>query len=162
MTPEKAFRSGGRNPHNGLCVRDWYALGCNFAPMRVMHEGTVLFGFRILICTDMASRYMMHTHFLLGVPDAVRVADLIQCFADVNSKYGPPRVGVVISHSVWYSSAEMIFDEDTAPQGEFLRNNEIEFGPMSHIDKIGIQSWASGLGIHCEFNADNVADYPTR
>ena len=159
MTPESAFRSKGRNPKTGVWVRDWYALGCVFAQDHVMYEGEALFGIRILACSDVASQYMMHFIMLPRQPDAVRAEDIIKCFGECISKHGPPRMGVIVSHSVWQSSAEMLLDEDTAPQGEFLKDHEIEFGPMAYEEKQAVENWAREQGFHCEFNGDNINDY---
>lgn len=156
MTPESAFRSGGQNPESGVWVKDWYALGCVFAQSPVMHEDEVLFGFRVLACTDVASEYMMHFTMLPRQPDPVRAEDVIQCLGECISKHGAPRVGVVISHGVWLSSAELLLDEDTAPRGEFLRDHEIEFGPMAYEEKQAIEEWARKQGFRCEFSGDNI------
>ncbi|HEY3897352.1 MAG TPA: hypothetical protein VGM54_02000 [Chthoniobacter sp.] len=159
MTPKRAFDSGGQNPNSSLWVRDWYGVGCTFVPNRVRHQGVILFGFRILGCMDMASHYSMYQHFIPQPPDALRATDVIQCLEDTIARHGPPRIGVAISHSVWLSSAELLLDEDTRPQGKFLHDNEIEFGPMSYQEKVKIEAWASKFDIHCEFDADNISNY---
>ena len=56
------------------------------------------------------------------------------------------------------SSTEMLLDEDTAPQGQFLQAEDIEFGPMPYSVKQAIEAWVTSLGVRCEFNADNISN----
>lgn len=156
MSPAEAFNSGGRNPQLGVWVRDWYALVCTFLPTPVRHEEGILVGMRVLACLDMASRYAMHHHLVSRKPDVLRADDVIQFLTVTIAEYGLPKIGIIVSHSTWQSSTAMLLDEDTAVQGEFLRDNDIEFGPMSHEDIVAIKYWAAERGILCEFNANNV------
>src|ERR1700731_686925 len=120
MTPKRAFESGGFNPNNGLRVKQWYAVGCTFIPRRVRFETEILFGFRHLACMDVASHYTMHHKPLPRQPDPLKATDVIGFLSEVVQQHGRPSEGIVISHSAWLSSTEMLLDEDTAPQGQFL------------------------------------------
>jgi hypothetical protein len=160
MTPKRAFESGGFNPNNGLHVKQWYGVGCTFVPQRVRFEGEILFGFRLLACMDVASHYTMHHKPLPRPPDPLKAVDVIEFLSEAVQQYGPPHDGIVVSHSAWLSSTEMLLDEDTAPQGQFLQREEIEFGPMEHGDKQAIETWVQSLGVRCEFNADNISNAP--
>jgi hypothetical protein len=157
VTPKKAFDSGGFNPNNGLFVKDWYGVGCVFVPQRVRHENEILFGFRMLACTDMASHFDMHRISISKAPAPVMSAEIRLLLEETIERHGKPHHGIAISHSVWQSSLEMFLDEDTEPQGRFLKENEIEFGPMRDDEQQKIRQWIEGIGVRCEFNADNIS-----
>jgi len=158
MSPKEAFDSGGFNPNNGLRVKQWYGVGCTFIPRRVRFEDEIFFGFRVLGCMDIASHYSMHHKPLPRQPAPLQAAEIIDFLSEVIDQHGPPLDGVVISHSAWLSSTEMLLDEDTAPQGEFLQAEEIEFGPMPDSVKQAVVAWVTSLGVKCEFNADNISN----
>ena len=131
-------------------------MGCVFCPQPVQKEDEILIGFRMLSIVDIASGYIMHFDHLPCAPSAVDSATVIKLLSDAIKIHGAPRQGIVISHSVWLSSTELALDEDTATQGEFLQRYDIQFGPMTHEDKVRIRDWILSLGVRCEFNADNI------
>jgi len=156
MSPKEAFESRGRNPKTGLWVKDWYCMGCVFSPQPVLSQGRLLVGFRTLVCTDAASYFLMHWSPIRGGRDRLTADQVIGFFSGVLDKHGPPRLGVVVSHSAWLSSTELAIDPDTAPQGEFLAASGISFPPMAAVDCDAIRAWADALGIAREFDADNI------
>jgi len=48
---------------------------------------------------------------------------------------GLPRIGILLSPSVWKSSQEMLLDEQTDQRGEILQKMEIEIAPMLQKEK---------------------------
>ncbi len=48
---------------------------------------------------------------------------------------GMPRIGILLSPSVWQSSQEMLLDEQTDQRGEILQKMEIEIAPMLQKEK---------------------------
>lgn len=156
MTPERAFHSRGFNPKMNLWVHDWHAMGTIFMEAHIIHEGRIITGMRGLTMMDMASHFNMHWKLVERPPDAATANDVITLLDETFSKYQQPKMGVVISNSVWYSSFELLADEDTAPRGKALKDMEIDFGPMSWDDKKKISDWVTAKGIRCEFNADDI------
>ena len=156
MTPQEAFQSKGFNPKMGLWANDWYAAGSTFVEANIIHEGNIITGMRVLTVLDVASHYHMHFKMIESAPDAARADDVICLLNETFTKYQRPQVGVVISNSVWYSSLELLNDEDTTDRGEFLRDIGAEFGPMSWDGKKKLSDWATAQGLRCEFNGDNI------
>jgi hypothetical protein len=156
MSPKEAFESRGRNPSTGLWVKDWYVIGCVFSSQPVLYQGSLLVGFRTLVCTDAASFFLMHRAPIPAPPDRLTADQVIAFLSDVVSRHGLPRLGVAISHSAWLSSTELAIDPDTAPQGEFLATGGIRFPPMAAEDCDAIRARVTALGVACEFDADNI------
>ena len=157
MTPEQAFKSGGRNPKTGLWVHEWYACGSVFMPRPVLHEGKILLGIRQLTALDMASHFCMDFDMEPEAPDTLRANRLIPFLERVGERHGRPSKGWVISHSSWLSSLELALDDDTAQQGRFLEQAGIEFGPMSDRDKREIEAWGAKQEISVIFDADQIS-----
>ena len=158
MTPKETFDSNGYNPNSGLQVRDWYGVGCVFFPRGVLVDTEPVFGMRVLEVIDIASHFVIHHKPIPHRPNALRAQEVIDFLTETIAAHGPPRLGIVISHSAWLSSTELEFDEDTAVQGSYLQKAEIDFPPMSYDDKMKIEYWIKSHGVRCEFNADNISD----
>ena len=156
MTPEQAFKSGGRNPNSGLWVREWFAFGSVFTPNPIMHEGEVLLGIRQVTALDVASGYFMGFDMLPEAPDTLRATRLIPFMERIFDDFGVPSKGCVVSHSCWLSSLELELDEDTAEQGEFLEKCGIQFGPMPDLDKTEISAWGDSRGIKILYDGDQI------
>jgi hypothetical protein len=156
MTPEQAFRSGGRNPNSGIWVREWFACGSVFTPQPILHEGELLFGVRSVTALDVASGFFMGFDMQPEPPDAVRAHRLIPFLERICDEYGDPSKGWVVSHSCWLSSLELALDDDTAEQGRFLETNGIEFGPMPDSDKAEISAWGSKRGFSILYDGDQI------
>lgn len=156
MTPEQAFKSGGQHPITGWRVRDWYGFVSVFTQARVMNEGAEIIGLRQVVAKDMASGYVMAFDALPEQPGTLRCSRLIPFIDRVCGERGQPIKGIVISHSCWFSSLELEIDEDTAEQGEFLREFGIEFAPMPDTDKEEIRAWGAAMGLAVLFDADQI------
>lgn len=102
---------------------------------------------------------MMHCDHIPEDPTPLSFEQIVHLLEGNFAKYQRSKVGIVISHSAWLSSHELYLDEDTAPQGEFLHRNGIEFGPMTQENKEKIYRWGNSLGLAVEFNADNINNY---
>jgi hypothetical protein len=157
MTPKDAFNSGGQNPNSEIWVKDWYLMGCIFSATPVQHQGEVLIGMRIASVIDVASYYTMGYIAIPKPPTAMNYDDVIGLLTTVLKQHGPPKCGIVISHSCWLSSSAMLKDADIAPRIETLKNKGIKFGPMKDDDKKRIIRWVEVEdGLRCEFDPENM------
>ncbi len=157
MTPAEAFASKGKNPNNGLSVHDWYALGCVFFPQTILIGDKPIIGLRQISVLDMASFYTMHFKLIPCEPTTATADDVIGLLKETFDRCQKPRCGVVVGPSVWYSSQELLFDEDTAPRCQNFENWGIEFAPMTQRHKDEILTWCKTQGVRCLFNADQVS-----
>ena len=156
MTPEQAFKMGGRHPRSGLWARQWYAVGTVFFPQGVEDQGKAFLGFRMLTCMDMASHYNMDFRALLKDPEPLTAVELIEFSQSLIDKFGKPSAGFIYSHSCWLSSTELVLDEDTAEQGEFLEQLGFAFGPMPQREKDDLEKWGRDHGFVVVFDANQV------
>ena len=156
MTPEQAFRSGGRNPNNGLWVREWFAFVSAFTQYPLMYEGGEQLDIRLVTAIDVASGYRMGFDILPEATGTLRATRLIPFMERIFDDFGVPSKGCVVSHSCWLSSLELALDEDTAEQGEFLERCGIQFGPMPDMDKAEISAWGDSRGIKIIYDGDQI------
>jgi len=154
-TPKEFFERGGLNPEMGVAVHDWYAVGSAFLPP-VQDKGNLILAARNLICTDMASFFTMDFEVLPRHGASTTAADLVPLLTRVFKQFGRPHVGVVLSHSVWVSSAVMATDPDLKDRGEVLAHCGVSFPEMSLAEKDRIFKWIVAQGLKCEFDADNI------
>jgi hypothetical protein len=157
MTPKDAFNSGGQNPNTGMRVKDWYLMGCIFAGTAVEYQGQVLVRTRIASVIDVASHYTMAFTPIPKPPTAMNSEEVVGLLTTVLKQHGPPRCGIVISHSCWLSSADMLKDADIAPRLKTLKTEGIQFGPMEQADRDRVETWVKSMvGVRCEFDPDNM------
>lgn len=154
-TPKARFEQGGMNAMLGISARDWYALGCAFAPP-LKDKGRVIIGARTILCTDVASFFTMDYAIMARPPDPTMAGDLIPILERLFAKYGKPKVGVLISPSVWASSASILADEDIKDRSEVLAQNQLSFEEMSLSEKELISKWLLAQGMRCEFDESKV------
>ena len=157
MTPERAFKSGGRNPNSGLWAGEWYAVGCVFFPQVVEDGGKQFFGFRMLTCMDVASTFLLGHQLLLRDPEALRSGEVIEFAERILDKFPSRLKGMVSSHSCWLSSLELVMDDETEEQGRFLEASGLSFGPMADGDKAELVAWGTGRGLAILFDGDQIS-----
>ncbi len=155
-TPQEFFDAGAFNPEIGLRVRDWYAIGSAFLPQPIQHNDGVIVAARNLLCSDVASYFMMDFEIVARQTDATQAGDIIPMLERVFDKYGKPTHGVIVSHSVWVSSDEMASDEDMVDRGADLQSVGVSFDAMSETEKRKLEQWIIAQGVRCEFDANNV------
>ena len=107
----------------------------------------------------MASFHVLHSLILQQEPQSVSSGQVTALLEQVFEIHQRPRKGVIVGHTVWLSSHELLLDEDTSVQGDFLERNGVCFGPMKYEEKMKITEWAKRLGLAIEFNADNINNY---
>jgi len=130
LTPLQAFQQGARNHNLGIFPRDWYALSCGLSPERVAHDGSDYFGFRMLNFFDLSSGSHLHLGLVLRDPEPLKASDLIPFFEELLAQHGPPKYGLVISHSAHLSTFDLFIDKDTCALGAFLFEHGIKFDAM--------------------------------
>ena len=157
MTNQEFFESEGRDPDSGFFVYDWYAMGCTFFDQPVHKDGELLLGVRSLATIDLASYYIMHATHQAKSASPVTSQEIIDHFTALFAKHRPPRIGIVISHSVWVSSQTFFTDPDLISRSDVIEDLELSFSEMDDTDKLRILDWASGLEIRCEFDGNKVS-----
>ena len=128
-------------------------------PEPYSQDGKEGFGFRIVIGVDEATNFILSMHPFHKPPSVLNYAELVPIMDDVIERFGVPNKGFVISHSSWLSSTELVIDEDTSEQGEFLEEIGASFGPMTDSDKDAFRKWADSHGVLMLFDADQIPDY---
>ena len=154
-TPKEFFEQGSHNPELGVSSRDWYAIGSAFLPP-IEHEGHTIVCARNLLCTDVASFFAMGFEIVPRSPEPTKASDIIPLLERVFREHGMPKQGVVISHSAWVSSYEMIADPDLSDRGETLSDFNVSFGEMTILEKEKITNWIEQRGIKCEFDGNKI------
>ena len=130
-----------------------------FLPQAYSHDGEEGFGFRMVVGVDEATNFILSMHPFYFPPAVLNYAELVPIMDDVVHRFGLPTKGFIISHSCWLSSTELVIDEDTNEQGEFLEGIGATFGPMSDTDKDRFRAWADSMGVLMLFDADQISNY---
>jgi hypothetical protein len=152
-------KRGFIDPSTAAVVHDWYVCGSMFYPGGVQAGADIIYGVRTLAVMDFATQYIMAHKVIADAPRPVTAPELIGLFQDAFQHAGRnPRIGIIVSCSVWYSSDQLAQDPDTADRGEFFVENDISFAAMSDSEKSKLSAWGKGLGIRVLFDANEMAD----
>jgi len=145
---------------------DWFAIGQMFLGPYCYDDpksGTpsaqkfgVNVGIQNLAAIDVASQYVLHERPVEKTPSPFTAAEIVTFLKEVFERHGKPRVGVLLSRSIWQSSAEMLLDDQVGERADCLRKLDIEFGPMDNRDKDKVVAWLGKHGIRVEFDEDRL------
>jgi hypothetical protein len=148
-------------------IGDWFALGQLFyGPFHFddPKSGTpcaqkfgVNIGVQVLAAMDVVSQYALHGRPVEKTPSPFTAAEILAFLREVFDRHGLPRVGVLLSQSAWQSSAEMLLDDQVAQRAGFLRELDIDFGPMDIREKDKIVASLRELGLRVEFDEDRMS-----
>src|ERR1700722_4850853 len=136
---------------------DWFALGQIFSgpfyyddPKSGTPSATkfgVNVGIQILAAMDVASQYMLHGRPIEKTPSPFTADEILTFLHEVFEKHGLPRVGILLSSSVWQSSTEMLLDDQVGQRATVLRDMEIEIDPMDTREKEKIMASLKRRGL---------------
>ena len=156
MTPKEAYETKGQNPKSGIWVNEWHAYGSVFMPNSVKVGEGVITGMRTINSSDIASGFVMDIELVAMEPDAITGSQIISFIERVIKGYSKPSRGVIISHSCWLSSCELVEDEDTEQQGLFLESEGIKFDSMSQNTKDELLAWGRDNDLIILFDANEI------
>jgi hypothetical protein len=146
---------------------DWFALGQVFSgpfyyddpksgtPCATKFGANV--GVQMLAAMDVASQYMLHSRPVEKTPSPFTANEILSFLQEVFEKHGIPHIGVLLSKSVWQSSTEMLLDDEVGPRATFLRDMDIEIGPMHAGEKEKAVASLSQLGIKVTFDSESLS-----
>lgn len=86
------------------------------------------------------------------IPSPFTALEIMEFLQPVFQNHGLPRVGIVISKSVWLSSHEITRDPDLRPQSKPLRDYGIKFTAMAESEKFDLSNTISALGLKADFD----------
>lgn len=148
--------------------KDWYAIGNIFVNPFYFDDplsGTpsakkfgVNIGIQVLTAMDVGASFALHARPVEKTPNFYTAEEILNFLKEVFSLHGKPRIGVVVSHSVWQSSQEMLLDPDTNDRGEFLKNLDVDIPPMPEVEKEKLSRAISQLGLRIEFDGDKIME----
>ena len=146
---------------------DWFALGQIFGGPFYYDDpksGTacatksgVNVGVHILAAMDVASKYMLHSRPIEKTPSPFTANEILTFLRDVFEKHGMPRIGVLLSNSVWQSSTEMLIDDQVSQRAAVLRDMDIEIGPMHAAEKDKVIAAIKQLDLKITFDAEDLS-----
>jgi hypothetical protein len=145
---------------------DWFAIGQLFSEPYCYDDpksGTpsaenfgLNIGLQSLAALDVASQFVLHGRPFEKTPSPYNASEIVGFLKEVFGLHGKPRVGILLSRSVWQSSAEMLLDDHVGERADCLRKLEIEFGPMNILEKDKVAAWLAKQGIRLEFDENKL------
>jgi|GEM_PF-2567861 len=125
---------------------DWLALGQIFTDPFWFEQPTggdpsytskgASLGVQILAAMDAGTQKFLHASPIPKTPAPFTAEEIMNFLnATFDRVGGLPRIGILLSPSVWKSSQEMLLDEQTDQRGEILQKMEIEIAPMLQKEK---------------------------
>jgi hypothetical protein len=146
--------------------KDWYALGQVF-PQPYCFDNPkgsdtsakkygVSIGIQVLSAVDAVDGFYYHAKPLSRAPGALTAQEVLSFLNEVFSRHGKPRLGVIVGHSVWMSSHEMLLDDDIAERAQILKELDVEIGPMQQSEKDEIRTSLTRQGLRVEFDPDDM------
>ena len=145
---------------------DWFALGQLFCGPYYYDDpksGTpcatkfgVNVGVQALAAIDLVTQYALYTRPVEKTPSPYTAEEILTFLREVFEKHGLPRVGVLISKSVWQSSAEMLLDDQVSQRAAKLIDMDIEIGPMDAREKDRVVASLRQLGLRVEYDEEAV------
>lgn len=154
------------NASDQIKVGDWFAVGQIFmgpycfddpksgTPSAV--EFGVNMGVQALAAMDAVSQSPLHGRPFEKTPSPFTALEIMAFLHEVFERHGLPRIGVLISSSVWKSSHEMLLDDTISQRAAMLADFEIEIGPMDVTEKEKITLSLKQIGLKTEFDDDNL------
>ncbi len=116
----------------------------------------VSIGVQALAAADVVSQDVLHGRPIPKTPAPLTAEEVLSFLREVFERHGLPRVGVLLARSVWMSSAEMMLEVDLAQRAEFLRQLDINIGPMERCQKATLAASLGQLALRVEFDEDRL------
>jgi len=114
-------------------------------------------GVQVLTAMDAAGQSILHARPVQKTPSPFTAAEVLGFLGEVFEQHGLPRVGVLVSKSVWQSSTEMTLDDQLAERAEFLRKLSIDLDPMDTREKDRLCAALGKLGLRVAFSEDKLS-----
>jgi hypothetical protein len=114
-------------------------------------------GVQALAALDVASQYALHGRPVEKTPSPFTADEILTFLREVFDRHGLPSVGVLLSSSVWQSSAEMLLDDEVSQRAARLPDMDIEIGPMDAREKDKVVASLRQLGLRVEFDEDRLS-----
>jgi len=147
---------------------DWFALGQTFVGPYQYDDpksGTpcatkfgVNVGVQALFAMDVASQYALHGRPIEKTPSPFTADEILTFLHEIFDKHGLPRVGLLLSSSVWQSSAEMLLDDQVCERAAWLRDRDIDIGPMDTREKDKVVAAVGKLGLRVAFDEESLGE----
>ena len=106
---------------------------------------------------DVVSQHGLHVRLVEKTPSPFTAEEILTFLREVFDKHGLPRIGVLISKSVWQSSNEMLLDDEVSERAEILQKMEIEIAPMDTREKDKVVVSLKQLGLRVEFDEEKLS-----
>jgi len=145
---------------------DWFAMGQNFGPYHFKNPHGVTpsakkfgtdVGVQILVAMDVGSICLLYAQPMEKTPSPFTAAEVLSFLRTVFERHGVPRLGVLLSPSVWQSSHEMMTDDTIGKRALFLKEMEIDLGPMDVCEKDKIVASLKERGLRVEFDEGRLS-----
>lgn len=149
-----------------LAIRpgDWYAIGCVFTlywfddlPPSGPKGSAARMGCQALAAMDVGSgEFLTQASLREHGPSPISAGEVMRFVNHILRGHSKPRVGVFIGQSVWMSSVDLLFLENTRARGEWLLEHGIEFDAMSDADRAAIADYLSRFGLRAAFSEEEL------